>query len=341
MKKVVALLLAIAMCAALVACAKPAETKPAGSTGAAEYEWKGSRMTIGGADSTGTMYAAAAAIATTFTNKVKGLQVEASTSTGSNENALKVQSGEIELGMCSGDAAYNAINGKGKFDGNACKDLRCIGCVYSSMLSLIALKSSGWTYLHDVAGQKGTIGTGPAASTTEVGALLGLEKAGVVADAGLTFTNMTLGEAADGVKDGTALVGAAFAGVPVGAQLSAAAEKECVWLGFTDEELNEILKVNPVYAKVQILPNTYTSSKTTQDKAVNTFGVKCMVICKADMDKDLVYNLAKTLYEQADDMAAGNKFFQEMTDKAYIANDTPIALHDGAAQFYKEAGIIK
>ena len=138
MKKIVSLLLVLVMTVALAACGSNNE----GNSG--DYEYKGDRLTIGGADSTGTMYAAAVAIATNFTNYVDGLNVDPSTSTGSNQNALDVHDGEVELGMCSGDAGYNATHGLGKFDGNKIEDIRCVGCVYSSVVSLVALKSSGF-----------------------------------------------------------------------------------------------------------------------------------------------------------------------------------------------------
>ena len=337
MKKVVSLVLAVVLCLSLCACGG----SKTGSSEAAGYTYSGPRLTIGGADSTGTMYAAAAAIATTFSNKVNGLQVEATTSSGSNQNAKDVHSGEIQLGMCSGDAGYNATHGLGKFADGKIEDIVCLGCVYSSVVSLIALKSSGWTYLHDVAGSKGTIGIGPAASTTEVSTKVALQVAGLEEGNGLSFTNMTLGDAADGVADGTVLVGSAFAGVPVGAQQQAGTTKECVWLGFTDEELNKALEINPAYAKIDIAAGTYTSGKSTQAEAVHTFGVKCMVICRNDLDKDLAYNLAKTLWENAADLAKANGFFAELNDQSYLCNSTPIPLHPGAEEFYKSVGGIK
>ena len=177
MKKALSLILALAMSVSLVACgakeepapapapapeaSQPAETpaEPAGN-----YVYNGGRLTIGGADSTGTMYAAAAAIATTFGAKVEGLNVDATTSSGSNENALNVQEGEIELGMCSGDAAAAAVAGTGKFEAaGACTDIVAIGAVYASLSNWIALKSSGYEYLHDAVG--GVFGIGPAASS--------------------------------------------------------------------------------------------------------------------------------------------------------------------------------
>ncbi|MBR5981757.1 MAG: C4-dicarboxylate ABC transporter substrate-binding protein, partial [Firmicutes bacterium] len=65
------------------------------------------------------------------------------------------------------------------------------------------------------------------------------------------------------------------------------------------------------------------------------------VICRADMYKELVYNIAKTLWENVAEMAEANKFFAEMKEQSYICNDTPIALHPGAEEFYKSVGGIK
>ena len=66
-----------------------------------------------------------------------------------------------------------------------------------------------------------------------------------------------------------------------------------------------------------------------------------MVICNKSMGYDEAYQMAKTLYEQAEKMIEGNKFFYNMADKGFIANDLPISLHPGAEAFYKEVGIIK
>ena len=350
MKKALSLILALAMSMSLVACGAKEEPAPAPAPAPApeasqpaetpaapaeNYVYNGGRLTIGGADSTGTMYAAAAAIATTFGAKVEGLNVDATTSSGSNENALNVQEGEIELGMCSGDAAAAAVAGTGKFESiGACEDIVAIGAVYASLSNWIALKSTGYEYLHDAVG--GTFGIGPAASTTESSSLLGLGVAGITAD-NSTLQNVTLGDGADNVANGIMTAATAFAGIPVGAQLNASVTKDCVWLGFTDAELDEILAANPSYYKAVIPAGTYNG----QDADVPTFGVKCMVICNKSLDSELVYNLAKTLAENTEEMIAGNGVFASMADPNFICNDLPIALHDGAAAYYKDAGMLK
>ena len=331
MKKIVSLLLVLTMVLALAACGSSSSSESGG------YKYTGDRLTIGGADSTGTMYAAAVQVAATFTNNINGMNVDATTSTGSNENAKKVNSGEIQLGMCSGDAALDAVNGTGKFAESGKQENICaIGAVYPSLSNWIALKSTGWKYLHD-ADPKGTYGVGPSASTSESSALLGLEIAGISKENGATFTNVTLGEGANNVADGIMTASTAFAGIPVGAHQSAATTKDCVWLGFTEEELDKIVAKNPAYYKATIPANTYPK----QDADVATFGVKCMVICNKDLGEAEAYQMAKTLYEQAEKMAEASAVFFMMKEKAFIGTDLPIPLHPGAEKFYKEVGIIK
>lgn len=346
---VVSLTAALSMCVALAACGGSSSSSTAASTagstaasgstatsGAAtgDYVYSGDRLTLGGADSTGQMYAAAATIATTFSNSIEGLMVDATTSSGSNENALKVQTGDIELGMCSGDAASAAVAGTGKFaDAGACEDLRALGAAYASMSNWVALKSSGYTYLHDAVG--GTFGVGPAASTSEQSALLGLNVCGITEE-NSTFQNVTLGDGADNVCNGTMTAATAFSGPPVGAQLNASVTKDCVWLGFTDEELDKIIEANPSYYKTVIPAGTYNG----QDEDVPTFGVKTLVICSADLDKDLAYNLSKVLVEQAEDMIAGNASLSPMADTSFICTDLSIELHEGSAAYFTEAGLM-
>lgn len=331
MKRIVSLFLALVMCFALVACGG-SDTGTAGDNGETQTNsWP--RMTIGGADSTGTMYAAAAAIATTITNTVDGLTIDATTSSGSNENALNVHNGDIELGMCTGDAAMNAYNGVGKFaDVGKCEDLRYIGCVYASTMNWVALKESGYTYLHDLAGKGAAIGTGPSASSTETVALLTLEAAGVT---DYNATACTLGDAAEGVTDGVYVAGAAYAGAPVGVQLTASVTKDCVWLALDDSEIDWLIEKNPAYTKSFIQPGTYTG----QDEAVQTIGVKAGVICREDLDEEAAYQMAKALYEQAEEMVKGNAFFADLGDSSFLVGYT-VPLHPGAERFYKEVGLL-
>ena len=57
--------------------------------------------------------------------------------------------------LATSDVVLNAYNGTGKFaDIGKLDNLRVIGAVYTSVLSGVALKSSGLTYIHELLGKR-------------------------------------------------------------------------------------------------------------------------------------------------------------------------------------------
>ena len=101
-------------------------------------------------------------------------------------------------------------------------------------------------------------------------------------------------------------------------------------------EIDKILAGNSAYIQSKIPANTYTG----QDKETKTFGVKCLIIVSADMDEGLVYDLCKAMNEHTAEMAAGNALLGEMTDPSFLCTNMPIPLHDGAAKYYGEQGLL-
>ena len=151
-----------------------------------------------------------------------------------------------------------------------------------------------------------------------------------------SLENLGLGDGADSVGDGILDAAFGFAGLPIGGQLNLAATKEIVVLDYTQEEIDKILAGNSAYIQSKIPANTYTG----QDKETKTFGVKCLIIVSADMDEALVYDLCKAMNEHTAEMAAGNALLSEMTDPSFLCTNMPIPLHDGAAKYYSEQGLL-
>lgn len=122
--------LAVSGCrTASLASPEPSEDQPAGRLRI---------LTIGTADSGGTMYPVGKAIAQAISQADASITVNLSASEGSVSNALALQNGEIDLGLVSGDVAYAALNGQQEFEGAPCRDLRVIAAVYPSLSNWIA-----------------------------------------------------------------------------------------------------------------------------------------------------------------------------------------------------------
>lgn len=335
MKKVLSLILALAMVFALVACG---EKQPASDGDASIDGDKPARgnviMTFGTADTGGSMYPAGAAVSQVWTNNVQGVKCNTQTSTGSFQNCQDVSTGEVDVAVATSDVVLNAYNGTGKFaDIGKLDNLRVIGAVYTSVLSGVALKSSGLTYIHELLGKR--VAVGPAASATENATLAAFGVMGIDSS-NTSLENLGLGDGADSVGDGILDAAFGFAGLPIGGQLNLAATKEIQVLDMTQEEIDKVLAGNAAYIQTKIPAGTYTG----QDNDANTFGVKCLIIVTADMDADLVYDLCKAMNEHTEELAAGNALLKDMTDPSFLCTQMPIPLHDGAQKYYSEQGLI-
>lgn len=335
MKKVLSLILALAMVFALVACGEKQPASDGDASGDGDKPARGNViMTFGTADTGGSMYPAGAAVSQVWTNNVQGVKCNTQTSTGSFQNCQDVSTGEVDVAVATSDVVLNAYNGTGKFaDIGKLDNLRVIGAVYTSVLSGVALKSSGLTYIHDLLGKR--VAVGPAASATENATLAAFAAMDITKD-NTSLENLGLGDGADSVGDGILDAAFGFAGLPIGGQLNLAATKEIQVLDMTQEEIDRVLAGNAAYIQTKIPAGTYTG----QDNDANTFGVKCLIIVTADMDADLVYDLCKAMNEHTEEMAAGNALLKDMTDPSFLCTQMPIPLHDGAQKYYSEQGLI-
>lgn len=335
MKKVLSLILALAMVFALVACGEKQPATDGDASGDGDKPARGNViMTFGTADTGGSMYPAGAAVSQVWTNNVEGVKCNTQTSTGSFQNCQDVSTGEVDVAVATSDVVLNAYNGTGKFaDIGKLDNLRVIGAVYTSVLSGVALKSSGLTYIHELLGKR--VAVGPAASATENATLAAFDVMGIDSS-NTSLENLGLGDGADSVGDGILDAAFGFAGLPIGGQLNLAATKEIQVLDMTQEEIDKVLAGNAAYIQTKIPAGTYTG----QDNDANTFGVKCLIIVTADMDADLVYDLCKAMNEHTEEMAAGNALLKDMTDPSFLCTQMPIPLHDGAQKYYSEQGLI-
>lgn len=335
MKKVLSLILALAMVFALVACGEKQPASDGDASGDGDKPARGNViMTFGTADTGGSMYPAGAAVSQVWTNNVQGVKCNTQTSTGSFQNCQDVSTGEVDVAVATSDVVLNAYNGTGKFaDIGKLDNLRVIGAVYTSVLSGVTLKSSGLTYIHDLLGKR--VAVGPAASATENATLAAFGVMGIDSS-NTSLENLGLGDGADSVGDGILDAAFGFAGLPIGGQLNLAATKEIQVLDMTQEEIDKVLAGNAAYIQTKIPAGTYTG----QDNDANTFGVKCLIIVTADMDADLVYDLCKAMNEHTEELAAGNALLKDMTDPSFLCTQMPIPLHDGAQKYYSEQGLI-
>lgn len=319
-------LLALTLLGTLAGCGAPS-----GSSSSGDSEGDLILLTIGTADSGGTMYQAGSAIAQAITQEDHSIKVNISASTGSGMNVRSLESGEVDLALVSGDMAYAAVNGEDEFQPPV--ELRAIGAVYSSVSNWVVPASSGYTYVHDLT--EARIGAGPQGSTTELSARAAAASLSLE-EQGITFVNCSLGDGAEMLGKGELDAVHAFTGMPVPSLVALAKEMPCRLLLYTPEELETILEKNPVYFPTQIPAGTYPG----QEDTVDTFGVKCLLCVSSSMPEDLAYQLTQAIWNVSDRMGDYSPAMDDMARPDFLCQNLPIPLHPGAERFYQEAGAL-
>lgn len=279
-------------------------------------------LTIGTADSGGTMYPVGAAIANVLSDDA--LKVNVGASTGSAMNIQNLADGVVDLALVSSDAAYEAYHASESESG-----LRAVAAVYTSVSNWLIPNSENAYYVHDLQGLR--IGVGPENSTTELAARVVIETIGL--DQSDTIqVNCGLGAGTEMILNGELDAIHGFSGIPIGGLATLAEKVPCRVLRYTPEELDAILASNAIYSTGTI--PAYTYEEQSQD--IETFGVKCLLCVDASMDEELVYSITKTIWEQRETLSQAHLSMLVMEDSSYLFDDLPIPLHSGAEKLYAE-----
>lgn len=290
-------------------------------------------LTIGTADSGGTMYPVGSAIARVISDYDNHIKVNISASNGSLTNVEGIRDGQIDLALVSGDVAFCAYNGTEEFSQKPAKGLRTIAAVYSSLSNWMAPDSTELFYVHDLSGRR--ISVGPKDSTTELSARTALSIVGLN-NANTVLKNYGLGAGSREIENGNVDALHGFAGIPINGLTELAKAVPSHLLKYTDEELERLLSENLYYYKTSIPAGTYAG----QDEEVKTFGVKCLICVSENMSEELVYRLTQILDESRPELITSHEALSSLEQNGFMCQDLPIPLHPGAKKYYIEAGYL-
>lgn len=93
----------------------------------------------------------------------------------------------------------------------------------------------------------------------------------------------------------------------------------------------------PWYSKFTIPAGTYDG----QAEPVQTTAVKMLLLTDASMPDDVVYDLAKTFWENLDSLGKAHAVIKTVTKEMAVSDLSGIPLHPGAEKYYREIGLLK
>jgi len=176
---------------------------------------------------------------------------------------------------------------------------------------------------------------GAPGSGTMVEALAILDAAGINHQNAI-IQELDFKEVAVALQDKTIEAGCIVAGIPTLAIVDVADSREVYILEISDDIYDAIKKQHPFFVRRVIPSGTYNGL----DKDVRTVAVMAMLVTRADLPEDTVYNITRAMFENLDILTATHIRANDiMLDTALEGMTIP--LHPGAQRYYREMGIIE
>ena len=312
MKKIIALVLALTLAMALVACGGASATK----------------MTMGTGGTAGTYYAYGGALGSQIKASA-GIDVNVVSTDGSKANILGIDAGNFQLGTVQSDVMAYAAAGTRSFEKEGALDsFRVIAGLYAEAVQLITMDPE----IKSVADLKGKkVSIGAAGSGVYFNAI------DILGAAGLTEQDIqpqyqSFADSADALKDGK--IDAAFivAGAPTPAITELCLAADAALVPIDGDIAKKLMESSPYYTTYVIPAETYKG----QTADVTTVTVKATLIVSTSASEEDVYNITKAIFDNIDAISHAKKA-ELSIDNATEGMTAPF--HKGAAKYFAEKGV--
>ncbi len=261
---------------------------------------------------------------------------------GAPANALLIEKGDADMGLCNNTVGRWAIQGKVAFPKPIAEIRGMIGALDKYYLAAVATKRAGIGNLEDVARKKMPVRivTQPVGSSGEVSLRLLLGAYGItyedIKSWGGSVTPTSTGVAQSQMIDGKAdvWVQVIVAGHPAISEL--AISTDVVFLPYAKSIIDKLDDYG--YQEAVLPAKTFKG----QDQAVPMVGYPTILIGERDMNLDLAYVLTKCIVENKEQLTKAHAGFKSfIPEDAWKLVKIGIPLHPGSEKYYKERGWMK
>ena len=321
MKKILAVLLALAMICALGVTAF-ADDAVAPKDG-------GSKVTFTTGGEAGTYYGFGSVLAQKVSD-VTSTNVTAITSGGSAANIDAIDIGDAQLGFSQSDVLAYAYAGTRSFEEiGAITNFSIVAPLYMEQVQIVTLNPD----IKTVADLKGkAVSIGAAGSGVYFNAIDVLGAYDLTED-DIKPTYQSFGDSAEALQDGQIDAAFVVAGAPTTAITSLAASKSVYLVSLDDEHIDALIEASPFYSKAVIPADTYGMPEDA-----TTVAVSAVVIASNDVADVDVYNFLCGVYENLDDLAKVHDKANELSLE-FASSFVGVPYHAGAVQYFADKGI--
>ena len=314
MRKIISMVLVLALVFALVSCGGNAGTK----------------MTMGTGGTAGTYYGYGGVLGQYIKNNA-GINVTVVSTDGSKANIQGIDAGNYQLGTVQSDVMAYAWEGTRSFEEEGkIGSFRVVAGLYAEAVQLITMDPE----IKSVADLKGkSVSIGAPGSGVYFNAIDVLTAAGLK-ETDIKAQYQSFADSADALKDGK--IDAAFivAGAPTPAITELCTTNDAYLVPIDGAVADKLMAECPFYTVYEIPAGTYEG----QTETIKTVTVKATLIVSADATEDDVYKLTAAIFDNIDAITAENAKGAELSIENATSGMTA-PFHPGAAKYFAEKGV--
>ncbi|MCK5914309.1 MAG: TAXI family TRAP transporter solute-binding subunit [Desulfuromusa sp.] len=294
-------------------------------------------VTIGTGGVTGVYYPTGGAICRLVnkTRKTHGIRCSVESTGGSVYNLNTIRAGELDMGVAQSDWQYHAYHGTSKFKAQGPnKNLRAVFSIHPEPFTVVARADSGIKNFMDLKGKRVNIGNPGSGQrgTMEIA----MQAVGMTMKDFKLASELKSSEQSKALCDNKIDAMVFTVGHPSGSIKEASTSCDSVLVTVDGPAIDKLVADNDYYRSATIPGGMYRGT----DADTKTFGVGATFVSSTDVPEDVIYNVVKAVFENFDDFKKLHPAFNHLVPAEMIKDGLSAPLHDGAAKYYKEAGMM-
>ncbi len=291
-------------------------------------------ISVGTGGTGGVYYPMGGGLASILSKYVSGMSATAEVTGGSVDNLNLIGTGKPYVGFTMPDAAFDAIQGTGKFT-NRKTEIRNLLVLYPNRMHVVTVESTGIKTIKDIKGKR--ISTGSPGSATEVMALRVLEAAGLEKGRDYQNERLSVAESVNAIKDRKIDAFFWVGGLPTAGvtDLANSPGNKIVMIDNDDE----VAAMNKKYGNLyytDVIPKSMYSGMQKDNKVS---AVANMLVVNATMPDDQAYKIVKAIFDHQKELVATHTEYSNVNLASQKLVNSSVPFHPGAIKYLKEQGV--
>jgi TRAP transporter TAXI family solute receptor len=260
--------------------------------------------------------------------KIPEINITVRSTGASVHNTRLMEKREIDMGGVDTKTAWEAMQGKGTFEGKPFPDLRLLYVInYTNPLQFVVSEKSGIKDIYGLEGKSftpGAIGMSAEKITTEIFSILGVRP---------KLRHASYADALESMRN-EMIVGFSKLACPDSSILEIGSVMKIKILSLGDNDINKI-----VNNSAGLSPTVVPSGMYPGIDAFKTVENQWCDFARKDLPTELAYKIVRTLWENRAEIRKTHLIFvgDRMAELA-LTPKTAVFLHPGAIKFYRELG---